>query len=142
MKTYVPTIGVLIIRDNKVLLVKHTEKAGHITDSYGLPAGRLEEGEGLEEGAIRELFEETGLRVIKDDLIRLPRVFYADIPRSDGSIASFKWDVFLAKEFSGDLKESEETIPEWVDLSMTSRLNLIANTENAIKEGLQLLDHE
>jgi len=139
MKNYVPTIGVLIISDNKVLLVKHTENAHHLTDTYGLPAGRLERDESLEEGALRELFEETGLKVLKEDLVHLPHVFYADIPRKGGEIAHFKWDVFVAKKFTGEIRESDETIPEWVELGKVSKLNLIANTENAIKEGLEVM---
>ena len=68
MTNYIPTIGVLVISGNKVLLVKHTAKARHLTDSYGLPAGRLESDESIEEGALRELFEETSLRVNLNEL--------------------------------------------------------------------------
>lgn len=142
MTNYIPSIGVLVFSGDKVLLVKHTAKAHHLTDSYGLPAGRLESDESLEEGALRELFEETGLKVERDDLVHLPHVFYADIPRKGGEIAHFKWDVFVARKFTGEIRESDETIPEWVELSEVSKLNLIANTESAINEGLQLLNHE
>ena len=54
-------------------------------------------------------------------------------------MAHFKWDVFVAKKFTGEIRESDETIPEWVELEKVSKLNLIANTENAIKEGLELM---
>jgi len=57
----IPSVGVLIIEDNKVLLVKHGNKAGHINDIYGLPAGRFEKGEGDEDCTLRELKEEGGL---------------------------------------------------------------------------------
>lgn len=54
----------ILIEDNKILLVKQ-----HISPErfWSLPGGRLEHGETLEEGIIREMFEETGLnvRVIK-----------------------------------------------------------------------------
>jgi len=36
----IPTVAVLIIKDDEVLLVKHTEKAGYLTGIYGLPGGR------------------------------------------------------------------------------------------------------
>lgn len=136
----IPTIGVLVISDDKVLLVKHKPKASHLTGAYGLPAGRLEENEKTIDGAVRELREETGLEVSRNNLLHLPHVFYADIPRKGGEIAHMKWDVFVAKEFLGELKESEETSPEWIPLKDVHTLsNLLPNTENAIREGLQLL---
>lgn len=136
----IPTIGVLVITEGKVLLVKHKPKAEHLTGTYGLPAGRLEDNEEVVEGAMRELFEETGLQVTKDELIHIPKVFEADIPRKGGEIVHMTWDVFVTTSFSGELKDSEETEPEWVELSKVSKhKNLLPNTENAIKEGLQLL---
>lgn len=134
------TVGVLIAKDNKVLLVKHTESARHLTGSYGLPAGRIEQGEEAIDAAVRELAEETGLTVLKEDLIHLPHQFLADIPRKGGLIERFRWNVFIAKKFDGQIKESDETVPEWVEFGKVNKLNLIANTENAIKEGLGLLN--
>lgn len=119
-------------------MVRHTEGAGHLTGTYALPSGRLEQGETLEEGALRELFEETGLRAEKSDLIKIKEPFYAKIPRKGGEIADMKWDVFVARKFTGELRSSEETIPEWVELEKVPELTLIANTENAIREGLKL----
>jgi len=137
--SYIPAIGVLIIDNGKVLMVKHTENAQHLTDTYALPSGRLEPGESLQSGAIRELFEETGIVAEEDDLIKIPKPFYADILRKSGETLSFKWDVFVAKKFTGEIRESDETIPEWVDLDKVSSLNLIINTENAINEGFKIL---
>ena len=34
----IPTIGVVVFQEDKVLLVKHTEKSGHVANTYGLPA--------------------------------------------------------------------------------------------------------
>lgn len=50
----------ILIEDKKILLVKQ-----HVSPerSWSLPGGRLEHGETLEMGMIREMYEETGLRV-------------------------------------------------------------------------------
>lgn len=136
----VQTIGVVVIQGNKVLLVKHKPKASHLTGTYGLPAGRLEEGEELVDGAARELLEEAGITAKTEDLEHLPHVFYADIPRKGGDTAHFKWDVFVAKQFSGDIKESEETTPEWIEIDKIANLNLLPNTEDAVREGLKILN--
>jgi 8-oxo-dGTP diphosphatase len=49
--------GGIVIRDGKVLLV-HRPKY----DDWSFPKGKLEGGESWEEGAVREVEEETGLR--------------------------------------------------------------------------------
>lgn len=51
-------VGTIILKDNKVLMVKETKK-----ECYGklaFPAGHLKDEENLLEGAKRELMEETG----------------------------------------------------------------------------------
>ncbi|MBD3304395.1 NUDIX domain-containing protein, partial [Candidatus Woesearchaeota archaeon] len=49
--------GGIIFNNGKYLLVKHKE-GGH----WDFPKGHAEEGETEEETALREIYEETGLR--------------------------------------------------------------------------------
>lgn len=49
--------GGIVVRDGAVLLV-HRSKY----DDWSFPKGKLEEGESWEDGALREVEEETGLR--------------------------------------------------------------------------------
>ena len=53
-------VGGIIEKYNKILMVKEAKKK-----CYGrnVPAGHLENGETIFEGAIREIFEETGCKV-------------------------------------------------------------------------------
>jgi 8-oxo-dGTP pyrophosphatase MutT (NUDIX family) len=144
MNKIIATVGILVFRrENKeVLLVKHGEKAGHLTDSYGLPAGRIEPSE-IEVGAAkRELEEETGLRTSVLDLIELPYDFgVTELKRKDG-VMFCTWKVFVCRKFTGDLKGSEETVPEWVKISELSKYWKIGNLESAINEGLKYLKNE
>ena len=53
--------GCVIIRDNKILMVKEAKKSCY--GQWNYPAGHIEEFEKITDGAIRETFEETGCKV-------------------------------------------------------------------------------
>ncbi len=134
------TVGVLIIKDGNVLLVKHGEKTDHVTNTYGLPAGRIEEGETEKQAAIRELKEETGLRTTEEALEMLPlNIPPADIPRKDGTTKRFSITVFLCMTYSGELAGSDETAPEWIAISEIDNYQLIGYTKRMVEEGVKYL---
>jgi mutator protein MutT len=138
MKKIIPTVGVLIIQDGKVLLVRHGEAAGHITGKCGLPSGRIEKGETELSVAIRELHEETGLKTSQENLVLLPHKYQATIKRKDGK-NTFSLKVFLCKKYEGNLKKSIETTPEWANISDLEKLNLLPNIKKAIDDALAFL---
>ena len=55
-------IGIFVIKDDKMLMLKRLKESSPV---WGLPGGKLEEGETWEECASRELLEETGLNASK-----------------------------------------------------------------------------
>ncbi|MBI4020505.1 MAG: NUDIX domain-containing protein [Candidatus Aenigmarchaeota archaeon] len=67
-------IGVMVIRDGKVLLGKrhdNPEKADSLMHGEGtwtMPGGKVDFGESFEDAAYREAFEETGIRIDKSKL--------------------------------------------------------------------------
>ena len=54
-------VGVIVIKDNKVLLGKR--KNAHGEGSWCFPGGHLEFNEEIEDCAIREVKEETGIKI-------------------------------------------------------------------------------
>lgn len=133
----IPTVGIVAIKEGKVVLVKHKEAAAHLTGMYGLPAGRLFTGETELDAAVREFAEETGLKATKKDFSEFPNNYYeATIPRKSG-IEDFTWRVFKVNKFSGELKSSEEVTPEWIEIDKMDDLErkgvLLPNTINAVK---------
>jgi len=63
--------GGVVMRDDGRLVVVHRPRY----DDWSLPKGKLDPGETFEEAALREVWEETGLRA---ELVRdLPPVHYA-----------------------------------------------------------------
>jgi 8-oxo-dGTP diphosphatase len=67
----VPLVGVgaVVVHEGKVLLVRRGREP--LKGQWSLPGGLLEVGESLEDGVIREVSEETGLRVAPLELIEL-----------------------------------------------------------------------
>lgn len=53
--------GCVIVRDNKILMVKEAKKKCY--GQWNYPAGHVEEFEKITDAAIREVFEETGCKV-------------------------------------------------------------------------------
>jgi len=67
-------VGIMILRDNKILLGKRhgdPEKADselHGELSWTMPGGKLHFGETLKDTACREVLEETGININKENL--------------------------------------------------------------------------
>ncbi len=49
------TAGVVVIDGSRVLLIEHGEGAGHITGTWSVSAGAIEEDETARRAAVREL---------------------------------------------------------------------------------------
>lgn len=100
---YVPRLAVdgVLIKDGKVLLMK---RAGEpFRGMWGIPGGFVEKGERVEEAALREVKEETG---IETKVLRLVGV-YSDPDRDPrGHVITV---AFLLEQTGGELKGNEET---------------------------------
>ena len=62
MKKSVVT-GILVRKDDKVILVKKPENVGPYAGTYLTPGGGVNTEEEIDEAALRELYEETGVKV-------------------------------------------------------------------------------
>lgn len=93
-----------ISKDDEVLVQYKVSKS---YSGVTFPGGHIEEGEILTEAVIREVFEETGLKIIKPVM----RGIY-DWIKEDGN----RYFVFLysADEFTGELQSSEEGEVKWI----------------------------
>lgn len=64
MNIRVASVVIVTNTDNRVLVLKKN----YGSYDWCLPGGKLEEGESMEEAAIRELYEETGISAYIEDL--------------------------------------------------------------------------
>ncbi len=117
-KTISPKVGIQILveKDGKFLIGKDTKKGDAV---YGVPGGKWENGETLQEGAVREVLEESG--ILCEDL-RLINVY--DFYREDKGV-SYVSIGYAAKYKSGVLIDNiEEGRLEWKWLELEEALKL------------------
>lgn len=101
-------------REGRILLVRHRrERGGFWQGKWICPGGKLAPGETLAEGALREVLEETHLR------IRLGRILapFERIVRENGGVTLHVVYVdFLADLIEGDLEPDDDVgEAEWWD---------------------------
>ena len=97
--------GVLVKHpDGRLLLVKKPADVGPYKGHYLTPGGGVETGELADEAALRELYEETGVKVIN-----LKRVFFDDdiTENWQGVPRHYIMLMYTADYASGDLRPTE-----------------------------------
>ena len=104
--------GVMMMRDGKILLGKrHADPAKADSELHGegtwtMPGGKLEFGESFEEGARREVLEETGVKLGATNVICVNNDRVAD--------AHFVTIGLFSEDFTGDAGVMEpDEIVEW-----------------------------
>ena len=135
----IPSVGVVIIKNEKVLLVREEEGSSHLTGMYGIPAGRLEEREDASHAAARELQEETGLVCLPEDLVKLPSTYTATIERKDGTFKTFEKTAFVCRKYAGEIRPGEDTTPEWVEIEKMGGYRLLPNIEKMVQDALRII---
>ena len=95
-------------KENKILL--GMKKRGFGEGKFNGFGGKPENNEDLHDAAIRELQEEAGLNVSKEQINKVAEL---DFKFSNKSEWNQLVHVFLAKDWHGEPIESEEMKPKW-----------------------------
>lgn len=118
-KTIRKAVRCYLIKDDKVVVTKYKEgnkKLGY----YDIPGGKIEEGENPEQTAIREMKEETGLKVGN---LKYKGNMIIEYPNR-----IFDFDVFVTNESEGETQEFEENTSEWIDIKeLLQKEKLLSN---------------
>lgn len=107
-KTIRKAVRCYLIKDNKVVVTKY-KKGNKKSEYYDIPGGKIEEGETPEQTAIREMKEETGVKVEK---LKHKGNMIIEYPNR-----IFDFDVFVSNESEGEPQEFEENTSEWMEIN-------------------------
>ncbi|CAL9406192.1 hypothetical protein SUDANB171_01557 [Streptomyces sp. enrichment culture] len=134
-----PLSAAVVVHDreqNRVVLLRRGAGARFGSGLWDLPVGKCEPGEPVTRGAIRELYEETGLRVAAQDL-RLAHVVHA--APGIGSAAGFLTVVFVTERWSGEPVNREpgkhETV-SWVAIDALPAGAMVLSTDRMLARVL------
>ena len=123
-----PTVGIFIFnRSGEVLLLQSHKWPG----AYVVPGGHVELGERLEETAVREAKEETGLDIYDPEFINFQEFIYDP--------AFWKQRHFIFFDFAAKTNSTEVVLNDeaqeyiWIDLKAALGLNLDAYTRKSIE---------
>lgn len=115
----------IVMMDRKLLLIKR--KKDPYKGYYALPGGILDDDETLEQCAVRELFEETGLR---GEVVGLLDVF--SDPKRDPRVRMLS-AIFVVGNVTGNLTAGDDAI-DAVFMRMDSLPSLAYDHDKAIEE--------
>jgi 8-oxo-dGTP diphosphatase len=122
-------IGALVLKDQKVLLVKRSQSPSK--GLWALPGGKINLGETLQQAVMREVFEETGVSVIP-----LQPIYSFDSIHKDGKgNTQFHYVIvdLLAEYKGGELKAGDDAAEVgWFSLQDLKRISVNEKTRELV----------
>lgn len=103
--------NVLPMQSDRILLAM--KKRGHGEGCWNGMGGKVDPGETIEQGAVREVKEEVGIEVTS--LEKRAELIFDELHR--GKRERIRVHVFVATSWSGEPHETEEMAPRWFDVT-------------------------
>ncbi|KHO62918.1 ADP-ribose pyrophosphatase [Thermoanaerobacter sp. YS13] len=76
MKQIIVGVGGIVIKDNRVLLVRHTY--GQFKGKWIIPGGHVEAGENIDDAVLREIKEETSIETHVKNIVSIRSILLPD----------------------------------------------------------------
>ncbi|MEM3154731.1 MAG: NUDIX domain-containing protein [Candidatus Woesearchaeota archaeon] len=127
-----PVVLAAIIKDNQILLLKRKRRP--YQGYWGLPGGKLHLEESIEECAVREVKEETGLEC---KFSHIAAIVHERVKENSVFKHAFLLFFVLLKPMKGEVKESEEGTLEWFPLKTLQPGRIIPSDYHMIKKHLK-----
>ena len=106
---YTTNLCYLLNNQNQVLLIM--KKKGFGQGHWNGPGGKVKPGETPEQAAIREVAEETGYQTSNLNNLGYIEFIWEHKPENNQVC-----HIFITKNFTGQMQESEEARPQWWDI--------------------------
>lgn len=103
-----------VFKDGKVLMFKRSETASKFPGWWIGPGGHIDEGEDAQSAAIREIYEEAGVKVDSKDIKLKALAFHHHLDRNEVWI-SFVYIATIPEEQS-EKEEDDEGKAKWIPL--------------------------
>lgn len=135
MRPAAPVVGVggVVVRDGRVLLIRRGKPP--LLDRWVVPGGTVELGETLHEALVRELSEETALRV---EPVELLTVFDRVDRDEQGVRYHFVIVDYLCRWLSGEaVAGSDAREVAWAGAADLDRYDLPAKAREVVDQGLR-----
>ena len=132
-------VGVVIWKHDEFLLIQRGKEPRY--GEWSIPGGRQEIGETLEETALREIREETGLEIRITNFLEV----IDSIQRDHAGKISFHATLidYSAEWVSGAPHPSSDAVDTaWHNLNELDNLPLWSETKRIIKKSAELREHE
>ena len=124
-------VGAVIVKDNKVLLIKRAGEPGR--GLWSIPGGLVELGEKIKDAVRREVKEETGLDVKVDELANVTEI----ITKDEKGRIKFHYVIidFFATPLGGELKPSSDALEaKWVEFKDLKKYSLTKTVEELFRK--------
>ncbi len=124
-------IGAVIVKGNKVLLIKRAGDPGR--GLWSIPGGLVELGEKIKDAVRREVKEETGLDVRVGEIADVTEIITRD---EEGKVKyHFVIVDFFAEVLRGELKPSSDALEaKWVEFKDLRKYRLTETVERLFKK--------
>jgi len=114
-------VGVLIFKENKILLVKHVHPETGYT-WWVPPGGGIKDKETIFEAAIREVHEETGLKVKLNKIVYLRQFIYNEFKQNN-------IDIYLISKLSKGTETIENIYGKGNDENFIKELKYFSKSD-------------
>jgi len=136
-KNFVPKFEVVscYVEHDGEILILHRQDCKPEGGTWGLPAGKIDEGENEFEAMIREVYEETGLAVKSNDLEYLERL-YVVYPTYQFIFYIFRLPVTVKPPIKISVSEHQEY--RWAKPEDVLKLSLVPDCDECLKLSYNL----
>jgi len=129
----------LIVKDNRLLMIRKSKDEHPNPLKWDVPGGRIEYGEEINDSLVREIYEETGLRAIIGRPYYLRQWFIARESLEMQVIGVYRacacYDAIMTNANSTETEQIE--LIEWIPLDKVLELDLMPGMAEVMKEFIK-----